>query len=226
MATRPVMMRLMSLKCDIVNDYKNGYTMEGLQEKYACSNRPLREIILAEGIMRPNIRPQLLTQKRDEVINLYRAGWSTKQLGDKFGADRNTVSEFLKRNKVRRHSAAREREFFIQSDTDKGMLAGLLLGEGSIIITGPGARISIVNQDAHIIGWLGQFGGRIHWFRPRPGSRNPCGTWNLSRSIDVFHCLSTLLPILVGKKKNLAVGAINVLKSNYGFQLPKEDLAL
>lgn len=221
MCYKPVTERLLIVKNDIINDYTSGFTMDKLQEKYACSNRPIREIILSAGIMRPNIRPQKLADKKDKLIERYREGLNTEQLAKEFNVDRNTVSEFLKRHKIRRATAARSREFFIKDDIDKGMLAGLLLGEGSIIITGRGARISIVNQDAHIIGWLGKFGGRIHWFRPRPGSKNPCGYWNLSRSIDVFHCLTILLPILVGKKKNLAVGAINVLKSNYGFQVAK-----
>ncbi len=167
---------------------------------------------------RPNVRPKILDEFKDDVIGRYKRGENTKQIAVDYGVDRNTVSHFLNSAGIRRGQPLRVREFFINSDIDIGLFAGLLLGEGSIIIRGNSVRISIANNDINILGWLAKFGGRIHWSKPRRGSPNPSGVWNLSRAVDVFHCLNIIEPILFGKKKSMACAAIKVLRHNYGLE--------
>lgn len=149
---------------------------------------------------------------------MYRSGSSTKEIARKLGVDKNTVSYFLSSVGCLRSVPIAAREFHVAKDTDRGMLAGLLVGEGTIVIRGRGVVIRIVNQDAAVLGWLSQFGGRIHWGKKRPSCPNPCGVWDLGRVVDVFHFLTSIRPLLIGKKRQLATAALNVLKQNYGFQ--------
>lgn len=215
---RPV---LDSRKDEIIAAYENGESIDSLAGRFGCSNTPIRSFLVDNGVaFRPAVRPRVLASCASEVIEMYRVGKSTRQIARTFKVDRNTVSSFLSERGVLRNAPLSERTFFISSSADKGMFAGLLLGEGSIVIRGRGASIRIVNQDTAIIGWLAQFGGRIYWSKPRERSPNPCGIWDLSRAIDVFHCLVSIHPFLLGKKRQLANAALTVLKQNYGLETP------
>ena len=219
MGGKPVNGRLEVEREDVILSYKAGESLDSLSSRFGCSPTPLRAFLKRHNvIIRPSVRPKCLSVHGSTVESLYRSGVSTVELAKRFGVDRNTVGAFLRYKGILRDAPLAKRGFHIESDSDKGMLAGLLLGEGSIIIRGNGASIRIVNQDTAIIGWLAKFGGKIYWSKPRPGSVNPCGVWDLSRSVDVFHCLVSLRSLLVGKKRQLMTAAIHVLKKNYGFR--------
>lgn len=203
----------------VLHDYNKGKSIDDLARDFNCSATPIRNFLLDNGIkMRPAIRPKLLQKHAKAIEALYQSGVNTRQIARQFHVDRNTVSYFLKSRGIIRNTSLAERSFFITTESDKGMLAGLVLGEGSIIIRGRLVRISIANTESAIIGWLAKFGGTIHWSKPRKGARNPCAVWHLSRTVDVFHCLLSILPLLVGKKKSLAVAALGVIKVNHGLK--------
>jgi uncharacterized protein (DUF433 family) len=219
MGGKPITPTLEQNRDEIIALYEGGASIDDLSDKFGCSNTPIRKFLIRNCVeFHPPIRPAILEASRDAVITAYQSGDSTADIAEKFGVDRNTVSLFLQKNKVRRTAPLSARTFFIETDADKGMLAGLLLGEGSIIIRGKGASVRIVNQDTAILGWLNKFGGKIYWSKPRKSSPNPCGVWDLSGAIDVFHCLSSIEHLLVGKKKSLARVAIKVLVQNYGLR--------
>lgn len=215
----PVRPKLEVDRAEILSAYAAGSSIDEISARYRCSNTPIRQFLLANGVaLRPAVRPKALAKDRSGVIAMYRAGSSTKEIARITGVDRNTVSAFLAAEGILRKTPLRSRGFSIEAPEDKGMLAGLLLGEGSVIIRGRGAAVRIVNQDAAILGWLARFGGRIYWSKPRPSSPNPCGVWDLSRAVDVFHCLTAILSLLVGKKRSLARAALKVLAENYGLR--------
>lgn len=204
----------------IISTYEGGTSIDALASQRGCSNTPIRKLLIRHGVeLRPPVRPTVLAKQKDAVIRLYRRGASTREIAKQFGVDRNTVSEFLRRSKTRRRVGLSRRTFSIETESDKGMLAGLLLGEGSIIIhggEGRGVFVRIVNTDAAILGWLARFGGRIHWNKARKRGWMPCGVWDLARAVDVYHCLTSIKHLLVGKKKALASVGLKVLKKNYG----------
>jgi uncharacterized protein (DUF433 family) len=218
MGGKPCKQRLTTKAQDIIFNYANGMSIDKLALQCCVNPTTMRRFLLSQGvILRPPIRPKILNKVDTEVISLYHKGWNTKQLAKKFNVDRNTVSYFLQSRGILRKASLSKRTFFIKQEADIGMLAGLLLGEGSIIIRGS-ISIRISNQEAAIMGWLAKFGGKIYWSKPRKGALNPCAVWCLNRSVDVFHCLFLVLPLLVGKKRILAVAALNLLKNNYGLQ--------
>ena len=203
----------------ILAEYQTGATVKQLSKKYNCSNTPIRRFLIKNGVaIRKVIKPKALAGREGEVETLYRNGASPREIAQRLGVNRNTVTATLKTLGILRGVGLKKRSFHIHSDADKGILAGLLLGEGSIIIRGRGASVRIVNQDAAILGWLSKFGGKIYWTGPRERVPNPCGVWDLSGAVDVFHCLVTIHPLLVGKKRNLARAAITVLRANYGLK--------
>jgi hypothetical protein len=97
------------------------------------------------------------------------------------------------------------------------MFAGLLLGHGSILTLPSGFAVSIVNTDPEIIEWLSMCGGRVYWMKPTSRRRQPLGTWELRRQVDVFYCLIAILPLLLGKKRDLALQALQELRHRHGF---------
>jgi len=201
---QPKMERLQEKASEIIYDYKTGKSLDTLAGAYGMNPSTIRRFLISQNVtLRLAIRPKILERRKEEIISLYRKGWSTKQLADKFKVDRNTVSYFLSENSILRKQPLRKRNFFIENNSDKGMLAAFIMGEGSILIHGRGVIIVVSNQDAAIIGWLRKFGGRSYWYGPRTKNPNPCGTWRLSGAVDVFHCLSSLYPLLLGKKSNL-----------------------
>jgi uncharacterized protein (DUF433 family) len=217
MGGKPVYPILEQHREEIINSYQNGASIDELSSRFGCSNTPIRRFLMNNGVkLRPPVRPLVLARNKDQVLAMYAEGANTREIADRFGVDRNTVSLFLHKHNARRNTPLSPRTFFIDKDTDRGVLAGLLLGEGSIIIRGKGVSIRIVNQDAAILGWLAQFGGKLYWSKPRKRCPNPTGIWDLSGAVDVYHCLTSLEPLLVGKKKSLARAALKVLKNNYG----------
>lgn len=220
MRKRRVQERLYPQKDAITTDYRQ-MSIREIAIKYGCSDSTIRDFLLNNSIqMRAFCRPKLLEKNSAEVFRLYQSGMNTKQLAEKFRVDRNTVGYFLRSTGVCRYRQLHKRTFFIENPIDIGMLAGLLLGEGSIVIYKNRAMIRIVNTDTSIIGWLSKFGGRIHWTKPDQKNRKvPCAVWDLAAAVDVFHCLSILLPILVGKKQQLARAALHILKSKYGLEI-------
>jgi len=213
----PKIDKLQPVKDEIIQKYNSGDSFDSLALIYGVNPSTIRRFLIIVGVKpRPPLRPPILEKHSAEVIALYRTGKSTKELADKFGVDRNTVSTFLIKKKALRKAGLTKRTFSLNTDADKGMFTGLLIGEGCITIRGKGALITITNQDAAVIGWLQGFGGRAYWYGPRKGVPNPCGTWRLSGSVDVFHCLNSIYPLMLGKKRQLATAAINILKANYG----------
>jgi uncharacterized protein (DUF433 family) len=227
MGGSPVAPRLEAAREEVLLAYKTGASIDSLADRFGCSATPIRGFLVANGIeFRPPVRPKRLAAERNAVIAAYRSGRNTRELAATFGVDRNTVSQFLKAEGARREEGLAPLSFTVPNGEERGVFAGLLLGEGSIVIHGRSASVRISNQDAAILGWLAKFGGRIYWAKPRKGSPNPCAAWDLSGAVNVFHCLSALLPLLMGKKKSLARAALKVIAANYGLRETPAPAAL
>ncbi len=220
MGGKPVRPMLEENRGYIITAYQSGKSLDDLAVKFSCSVTPIRRFLIDYDIpFRPAVRPKKLTPFKEQVTRLYKSGRNTRQIAQVLNVDRNTVSEFLNCLGIRRKVPLSKRSFDITGEANKGIFAGLLVGEGSIIFRRNGIAIRIVNQDKEIIDWLAQWGGRVYWSKPRPPRvPNSCGVWDLSTSVDVFHCLITILHYMVGAKRRLAEKAIECLKTNYGLE--------
>jgi len=217
---KPITPSLRRQSQQIIDGYVQGSSLDNLGVQYQCSASSIRRLLLSHNVLlRAPIRSRVLSKFRHEVLAYYRTGASLSQIANRFNVDRNTAGEFIRKNGISRGVGLSSLTFHITSDSDKGMLAGLLLGEGSIILGGNRVCIRIVNQDAAILGWLAKFGGRLYWSKPRHRSPNPCGVWDLSGSVDVYHCLSSIHHLLVGKKKSLCRAGLKLLESRYSLKL-------
>lgn len=218
--------RILSCRDEMISAYKRGCSLDFLAERYAVSPSTVRRYLLSWGVLlRPPVRTGPLFGKETEAETMYRSGMNTRQIAQCLHADRNTVSAILKARKVLRKAPLAERQFFIEREGDRGVLAGLIAGEGSIVFRRNGVGsvlVSVTNTDPDIIDWLDRWGGRTYWDEPRQNTRirgiKPVGTWRLSRVVDVFHCLSAILPWMFGKKRLLARQGIELLKSRYGLR--------
>jgi len=203
-------------KDHIISAYKEGRSIDSLAAEFDCSATPIRHFLIDNGIpFRPAIRPRKLEPFRREVKSLYCAGANTRQIAEKFNVDRNTVSEFLKSEGIRRDVPLSKRRFFITGETNKAILGGLISGDGSIIIKGHSVKVNLTNTDPEIINWVAQWGGKVYWTKRRKEWK-AVGTWQVNGTIDVFHCLNSIHRYLIGKKKKLALKGIELLKDHYG----------
>lgn len=210
--------RLEANRRAIIAAYEGGSSLDEVAADHAVSSSSIRRFLLASGIkLRPQRRQRVLESRAAEVEMMYRAGANTREIAELLGVDRNTVSQFLAAKGLRRAGALGIREFFIETEGDKGLLAGILLGEGSVVIRASGeVLISIANTDPEIIEWVSRWGGRVYWYAPNERGTKPAGTWRLSRAVDVYHCLMALLPYLFGKKRALAERGIGLLEERHG----------
>lgn len=99
---------------------------------------------------------------RDRVIDLYRDGWSIRRIAKDQRVGDATVTRLLDEAGEPRVNAQRRRlarQPLQMSDADKGYLAGIIDGEGSVGFTwGSSAkaqiRVTVVNTDRRLIDWL------------------------------------------------------------------------
>jgi DNA-binding CsgD family transcriptional regulator len=212
--------RLEQSRTEVIAAYRGGASLDDLAGTYECSHTPLRSLLKRHGVpLRANRRRRVLADREDQVRKMYSDGMSTREIAAALNVDRNTVSEFVHRLGVRRPTPLRSRTFRVESDADRGMIAGLLLGEGSIVIRANGDPVvRIVNTDRDIIEMLARFGGRVHWVKPRRGCPKPLGTWDIARRVDVLHFLHEIGPLLVGVKRDRADRALAVLRDRHGLR--------
>lgn len=204
----------------VISAYKKGRSIDSLAAEFCCSATPIRHFLIDNGIpFRPAIRPRKLEPFRKEVKSLYCAGASTRQIAEKLNVDRNTVSEFLKSEGIRRAVPLSERHFFITGEINKAILGGLISGDGNISIKGHSVKINLTNTDPEIINWAAQWGGRVYWTK-RKKKWKTIGTWQVNGTVDVFHCLNSIHQYLIGKKKKLALKGIELLQVHYGLIPP------
>jgi hypothetical protein len=210
--------RLEENKDKIILSYQDGMSLENLALAYGVNYSTMRRFLLAQSVtLRPAVTPRKLQRNAEAIEKAYRLGESTLLIAERYNVDRNTVSAFLKALGIRRATPLGERTFFIENEGDKGMLAGLILGEGTIMATDKRVAVRVVNTDSDIINWCAKFGGRTYWQDAlRPQSRKLCGVWDLAATVDVFHCLISVLPYLVGRKRLLAENALMFLEDRYG----------
>lgn len=210
--------RLEENKDAILLSYQDGASISDLALTYGMHYSTVRRFLLAQNVtLRPAVTPRKLQKNAQAIEKAYRLGESTLLIAERYKVDRNTVSSFLGALGIRRDVPLGERTFFIENEGDKGMLAGLILGEGTILASDKRVAVRVVNTDREIIEWCAKFGGHTYWQGElRPQSRKLCGVWDLSATVDVFHCLISVLPYLVGRKRLLAEKALAFLSERYG----------
>lgn len=219
MGGKPIRPKLEEEVDYVINAYQSGKSIDDLAQEFSCSATPIRQFLQSHNIpFRAAVRPRKLGPLKDRIEALYRNGHSTIEIAEHLNVDRNTVSSFLDHMGIRRNAPLAARTFHICGEVNKGIFAGLLVGEGTIVIRGNGAAIRIVNTDQEIINWLSQWGGNVYWTKRRPRSTMPCGVWDLAAAVNVFHCLNAVLPYMIGAKHKLAIEAIHHIKENYGLE--------
>lgn len=204
----------------LIKAYKSGKSIDDIAMEFPCSPTSIRRFLIKhKTLLRPAIRPKKLNPFRKQIEALYREGKNTRQIAKIFNTDRNTVSTYLNYIGIRRHTPLSKRTFYINGEANKGILAGLLVGEGSIITRGNSIAIRIVNTDKGIIDWLAQWGGKVYRAPIRERCPKPCFIWDLSATVNVFHCLNLIFPYIVGQKRKLAQKAIQYLEQTYNLQI-------
>ena len=207
----------------ICESYRSGKTMADIAASSGFSVGPVRRVLAEHAIaMRSRRERSRMWAIRDEVVGLYKSGWSMNQLATHFHCCRNSLSALIGLVGARRPVPISPCTFNVAGETDCALLAGLLLGEGSIVRWNTNPRIDITNTDRSIIGWLSNLGGRVYRNRPRADARiksqRPCYVWSLPRAADVYRCLIWIQPYLMGPKAAKAQGAIRTLEAKHGFR--------
>lgn len=212
----------------VIELYESGLSIDQVSATYTVDYATAWRHLKSWGvILRAPVRQSKLAKKAEEIVALYRSGYSFNQLAERYRVDRNTVATFLTRNGIRRKIALRGRDFSVNGEGRIGVLAGLIAGEGSILLVNGEIRtrviVCITNTDPDIIEFLSGLGGRHYWSAPRKDKRGikgikPVGTWRLSRACDVLDCLCMVLPYMFGKKRLLAKQGIELLKTQYGLR--------
>lgn len=212
--------RLLEHVTEIVEQYEYGYSIDALALRHAVNPSTMRKFLLSRDVtLRAPTRAALVGGRLDEATDLYAQGWTMTNLAKRYGLNRDTVSAALARRGVKRIGNLAALSFIPPTGADAGVMAGLLLGEGSIVFRPDGAvNVRIVNTDVDIIRWLEQWGGSVSWTQPRGGGRLPVGAWSLDGAANVYHCLTVLRPLLVGRKRRLAGDGLARLEARWGFR--------
>ncbi len=101
-----------------------------------------------------------------------------------------------------------------KKSTDLAYLAGILDGEGSIVLrkNAQGRQyvvVAIYNNDRGLIDWLAEIGGYLTTVQPRGISKAVGYMWKIQSNQDVLPFLQALLPYMRIKRQK-AEGAINI----------------
>lgn len=86
-----------------------------------------------------------------------------------------------------------------RAETTLAYVAGLMDGEGCLMVQNNSYKIQIAMTDKAVIHWLGKFGGNVN-LRRTYGNRKPCWGWRVFRQSEVSEVLTAILPYLRVKK--------------------------
>lgn len=124
---------------------------------------------------------------------------------------------FVRRPWVRRPPQHTGNPYDYLSPQERGYIAGLLDGEGTIALMNIEQnmypRVSIVNTDGRMIKWLQEkLGGRVRIRPPKPskrGTTKPLYMWDLSGTVRCQCLLEVVMPYLITKRAK-AVEALSL----------------
>lgn len=217
---------MLEARCDeVMGDYANGYSIRQIARRYDVSHNTVRFFLIAKGVplrLPKGDKPPKLAARSEEIVAMHRNGKGILELARCFESHPNTIRRVLDLAGVPRRTKLMPRLFHIAGEANKGILAGLVMGEGSIIFRKNGASVQVINTDPDILGWCARWGGRVRWNRMRCRNLKPCGIWELARAVDAFHCLMTIMPLMVGTKRTRAEEAVKRLVERYGFTVDGE----
>lgn len=88
------------------------------------------------------------------------------------------------------------------TEAEIGYIAGMIDGEGSILVYQRWVTVTVANTDRPLMDWLAARGGRIA-VRHKPGNgnhRRQVYSWDVSKKLDVLNLLQQVLPYLIVKR--------------------------
>lgn len=102
----------------------------------------------------------------------------------------------------------------IPSGIDRGYLAGLIDGEGSIRFRKGSPFVAIYNSDSQMKRWLEKKTGiKARWSDYR--GRVPGWTWNIQAAADVYKVCLELSPLLIAKRRDCGNALAHLIRK-YG----------
>lgn len=78
----------------VVRDYKQGYTMKRLAQKYGLTENRISQILTASGAREPKWR-KMSDEKKRTIFQLQRKGLSKAEIGRQVGVSRERVRQIL-----------------------------------------------------------------------------------------------------------------------------------
>ena len=78
----------------VVRDYKQGYTMKRLAQKYGLTENRISQILTASGARQPKWR-KMSAEKKKAIFQLQRKGLSKAEIGRQVGVSRERVRQIL-----------------------------------------------------------------------------------------------------------------------------------
>ena len=99
-------------KEEIEKAYKTGDTLQELARRHGVTDPTIKKELLELGVdIRSYSEAQggLVNDKILELIDLYKAGWSTVQLAEKYGIGSGTVGRYLDRSGIERRTSSEAR---------------------------------------------------------------------------------------------------------------------
>jgi len=219
--------RLQPFAEDIVRRYQSGEIAAALAQEYGVSTTNMRyflRVICGVPLRPPNRgkKPQQPPVQEQVIVRDYRSGYSMTHLAVKYGLAYSTVQSIINRYRVATGRRLRSPSLRVPTNTaDRGYLAALVDGEGSIRISEDAIRhrviVRVANTDRALMGWLAQFGGTVHWYeRPDKPHYKPGGSWTVAQAIDAYRLLIAIEPYMIIKRAK-AQEAITYLRTHWRF---------
>lgn len=152
----------------IIQEYKEGYSMKNIGDKYNISNTTVFNVLKRNNIV-SRTNGGIYHLDETLILALYKEGKSSQEIANKFNVCCHTITNILDKNGVKRnniyHNINLNEEYWHKIDTyDKAYFLGFLLTDGNVC--GNGIRLSLSEKDKNI----------LEVFRNKTNNENPIKT--------------------------------------------------
>lgn len=159
---------------EIIKEYKNGKNCRQLALEYGGSNASIHRLLLRNGVQcRKNGEDKTLianTETINEIIKKYKNGKSCYELGSEYDCSFATIQRLLRRNGIQCRKKWEHSTLNISntelSDLEKQIIQGMLLGDGSVLLSKVSSYFTTTSKDKeftdHLKGILSLPGWRTY----------------------------------------------------------------